>query len=123
MARHGDSVALHRRGPRNVIMNKGTPIEKKRPGKIPAQILYRPFLYIQFEICIVELFFYFRKTIKAMNATGYPRCGFDFDWDHRFIIFAHLSDRVRRTLRDLLSVFVTTGDFEVGVDKVLPRDA
>ena len=52
-----------------------------------------------------------------MNATGYPRCGFDFDWDHRFIIFANLSDRVRRTLRDLLSVFVTTGDVEVWVDK------
>ena len=86
--------------------------------------MYPSFLYIHFEICHVEPFFiYFRKTIKAMNATGYPRCGFDFDWDHRFIIFSNLSDRLRRTLRDLLSLFVTTGDVEVGVDKGLPRDA
>ena len=121
IARHGDSVVPHRRGLRYVIMNKDTPMGKKT--EIPAQSCTRLFFTFSLRFAMQNLFFYFRKTIKAINATGYPRCAFDFDWDHRFIIFANLSDRVRRTLRDLLSVFVTTGDVEVGVDKGSPRDA
>ena len=57
IARHGDSVVPHRRGPRNVIMNKDTPMGKKTDRQNSSPILYPPFLYIQFEICYVEPFF------------------------------------------------------------------